>query len=110
MGGRGGDAGCAGGLYNHGFSEESLNEHHAKHGRTFGNISKVEYDEMARQFRDSLPSIDIEEFVAPNGSIYKYNKRTNEFMVHLESGEIITYFKPNNSYRYWMTQRKNYEE
>jgi pyocin large subunit-like protein len=64
---------------------------------------------MAVQLRDSLPNVDIEEFTAPNGSICKYNTRTNEFMVYLKDGEIVTYFKPKNSVKYWMAQRENYE-
>jgi pyocin large subunit-like protein len=110
MGGRGSDAGCVGGYSTHGFSDESLDEHYPKHGRTFGNISKAEYQERALGFRDSLPSAEVEEFVAPNGSIYKYNTRTAEFMVYLDDGEIITYFKPDNPTAYRMTQRVNYEE
>jgi pyocin large subunit-like protein len=110
MGGRGGGAGCDGGYSAHGFSDESLNEHYLKHGKTFGPISKTEYQERALRFRNSLPSTDVEEFVAPNGSVYKYNTKTTEFMVYLDDGEIITYFKPDNPARYWMTQRVNYEE
>ena len=110
MGGRGGAASFAGENSHHGFSDESLNEHYAKHGKTFKSINKEEYAENALRFRDSLPSVDIEEFTASNGSVYKYNSRTKEFMVHLENGEIITYFKPNNPSTYWIKQRVMYEE
>ena len=110
MGGRGGSAGCAGEGSPHGFSDESLNEHFAKHGKKFKGMSKQEYADKALQFRDSLPNVDVERFSAPNGSVYKFNTRTKEFMVHLENGEIITYFVPNNPSAYWMKQRVMYEE
>jgi pyocin large subunit-like protein len=110
MGGRGDAASCSGEYWSRGFSDESLNEHYAKHGRTFGDISKEEYRKSAVQFRDSSPNVDVEEFTAQNESIYKYNTRTKEFMVHLDDGEIITYFKPDNPAVYWMKQRVNYEE
>jgi pyocin large subunit-like protein len=109
MGGGGGGAGCAGENSPHGFSDEALNEHYAKHGKAFGNISKLEYSDKAKKFQDSLPSVDVEEFVAPNGSIYKFNTRTKEFMVYLDDGEIITYFKPDNPSAYWTKQRVIYE-
>ena len=109
MGGGGGGAGCSGDNSPHGFSDESLNEHYAKHGKSFGSISKKDYENNALHFRDAIADVDIEYFSAPNGSTYKFNSRTNEFMVYMDTGEIITYFKPDNPAAYWMTQRVKYE-
>jgi pyocin large subunit-like protein len=109
MGGRGSGASRTQGASRKGFSEESLNKHYAKHSKEFAGLSKDEYAERAVEFRDKLPSVEIEEFTDANCSVYKFNSHTNEFMVYKENGEIITYFIPDNPSEYWMRQKAMYE-
>jgi len=78
-------------------------------GRPEGDISKAEYSSRAIHFRDAPIGRDIEQFVFSSGIIFKYNTKTNEFMIHKPNGEITTYLIPTNPIKYWATQKEQYE-
>jgi pyocin large subunit-like protein len=109
MGGRGGDAGCVGENSKHGFTDAQLNRKYDKHGKEFGNISKDEYSSLAIKLRDSIETETLEQFTTAAGNTFKYNKNTNEFLIHKSNGEITTFFRPTDSYKYWIRQREKYE-
>jgi pyocin large subunit-like protein len=108
MGGRGGVTTITG--EKRGFSDQSLKEHYDKHAKEFPGISKKEYNERAIKFKEEKRSKDIEQFESQTGLTFKFNKRTNEFMIYKRDGEIMTYFNPKNPLSYWKTQRSKYEK
>jgi pyocin large subunit-like protein len=112
MGGRGGKASQSPKSESRkdGFTEESLRNHFEKHREDFPGISEREYARRATEFRDAARTFEIEQFVAKNGITYRYNASSKEFIMFKEDGTIVTYYKPKNPDRYWMTQREKHEE
>ena len=43
-------------------------------------------------------------FTAKNGSVYKFNKETNKFIITSRNGIIVTYFEPERCIDYFYEQ------
>ena len=82
-------------------SEKALQKHLKKHLGEFDGISKKEYVARAKKLRAASLSDKIEKVERSDGSISKYNKDTNEFLVINKNGTIRTYFKPADGEKYW---------
>lgn len=88
-------------------TSRNLDEHFAKHGAEFGNVSKAEYLRMAQQLRDAEPGGDILEIVRPaDGVVSRFDKRSGAFEANDRDGTIRTFFKPNDGEAYFRRQAK----
>jgi hypothetical protein len=84
-----------------------LEEHYAKHGHEFGQVTQEQYLQMAQQLRDSRPGKNILEAKRAHGAA-KFDKRYGWFVAYDTDGTIRTFFIPNTGLRYFERQSKNY--
>jgi len=85
-------------------SEAKYADHYRRHGGDFGKISKGRYLQGARDLLNAKTGKNIQGFVAKDGSLFKYNTKTNEFAIGSQYGTISTYYKPVDGYIYWLDQ------
>lgn len=79
-------------------------EHYAKHGREFGNISPQEYLERAQALRDAPAGGAILQAVTPDGIISRFDRRSGAFGAYNPDRTIRTFFVPNAGERYFHRQ------
>jgi pyocin large subunit-like protein len=91
-------------------SRSQLEEHFAKHGSEFGNITSQQYLELAQQLRDAPKGGDILEAVRTDGVVSKFDKRHGYFGAYNPDRTIRTFFIPNNGERYFWRQLKTAHE
>lgn len=91
-------------------TEKKFNKHIEKHLDKYGDITPEEYLNSARELLASSLSKDVEGFVSKDGFIFKYRKSTNDFAIGRADGKISTLFKPEDGYKYWLQQIKDYKE
>lgn len=89
-------------------TQHLLEEHYAKHGKDFGNITIDEYLRMAQQLRDSRPGKYILEAKRRPGGGAKFDTRNNAFVSYGADGTIRTFFVPNDGIRYFERQQRTY--
>jgi pyocin large subunit-like protein len=85
-------------------SRKQFDEHFAKHGREFGNISQEEYLHRAQALRDAPVGGPILEAVKAGGVITRFDRRTGAFGAYNADRTIRTFFIPNNGERYFHRQ------
>jgi len=85
-------------------SRKQFDEHFAKHGREFGNISQEEYLHRAQALRDVPVGGPILEAVKAGGIITRFDRRTGAFGAYNPDRTIRTFFIPNNGERYFRRQ------
>ena len=85
-------------------SRRQFDEHFAKHGREFGNISQEEYLHRAQELRDAPAGGPILEIAKPDGVITRFDKRSGAFGAYNRDRTIRTFFKPNDGERYFRRQ------
>ena len=93
-------------------SRAQLDEHYAKHGTEFGNISEQDYLRLAQELRDALapPGGPILEARRPNGEFSRFDRRHGYFGAYNPDRTIRTFFIPNNGERYFQRQsRRRYD-
>ncbi len=73
------------------------------HGYDMGYTHITKYSQAAISFANSKDENNI-SFTAKNGSIYKYNNDTNEFLIISKNGKIVTYFEPDRGVEYFYEQ------
>lgn len=78
-------------------------KHFYDHAHEFGFNKITDYSEAAMNFANNTGR-GVKAFKAYNGSIYKYNPKTNEFCIVSREGKIVTYFKPEQGITYFETQ------
>jgi pyocin large subunit-like protein len=88
-------------------THHQLEEHYAKHGHEFGNVTQEQYLQMAQQLRDSRPGRNILVAKRARG-VAKFDKRNGWFVAYDSDGTIRTFFIPNNGLRYFEMQAKNH--
>lgn len=84
-------------------SQELLDSHYERHGKQFGNITKEEYIQGAKDLINSK-SDDVLVKVREDGDILYYHPNTNEFAIKSADGYIRTYFKPSAGIDYFNKQ------
>ena len=92
-------------------SPAQLDEHYAKHGAEFGNISKGEYLRLAQHLRDApvIPGGPILEARRPDGQFTRFDRRNGHFGAYNPDRTIRTFFIPNAGERYfWRQSRRPY--
>lgn len=88
-------------------STRKLEEHYAKHGREFGDISEDDYLRRARELRDRPLGSDVVEAVRPgDGVITRFDRGTGAFGAYEPDGTIRTFFKPDDGEAYFRRQAK----
>jgi pyocin large subunit-like protein len=85
-------------------SRRQFDEHYAKHGREFGNISQQEYLRLAQELRDAPPGGPILEAVKPGGVVSRFDRRNGSFGAYNPDRTIRTFFIPNDGERYFHRQ------
>ena len=85
-------------------SRRQFEEHYAKHGREFGNISRQEYLERAQALRDAPAGGPILQAVTPDGIISRFDRRSGAFGAYNPDRTIRTFFIPNAGERYFHRQ------
>ena len=85
-------------------SRRQFNEHFAKHGREFGNISQEQYLLLAQELRDAPAGGPIQEIAKPDGVITRFDRRSGAFGAYNRDRTIRTFFKPNDGERYFRRQ------
>lgn len=85
-------------------TQRNLDEHYAKHGSEFGNISKAEYLAKAIALRDARPGGPILESVRRDGTITRFDRSHGYFIAFERSGIIRTFFIPVQGERYFRRQ------
>ncbi len=87
-------------------TRRQFEEHYAKHGREFGNISAQQYLRMAQDLRDAPPGGPILEAVKPTGVVTKFDRRNGGFGAYNRDGTIRTFFRPVDGERYFRRQAR----
>ena len=88
-------------------SEYAEVNHFYAHGYDMGYAYIADYSQAAINFANSEDEENI-SFTAENGSIYKYNEDTNEFLIVSKDGRIVTYFEPDRDIEYFYEQFDKY--
>lgn len=91
-------------------SRSAFDEHYAKHGREFGNISQAEYLQRAQALRDAPVGGPILEAVKPGGVFTRFDRHTGAFGAYNRDRTIRTFFIPNDGERYFVRQSKRPDE
>ncbi|TDT45988.1 SPP1 gp7 family putative phage head morphogenesis protein [Fonticella tunisiensis] len=91
-------------------SDKKFNMHVEKHLKEYGDITKEEYLNIARELLASPVKGDIEGFKSKLGFVFRYNKAINDFALGRADGKISTLFKPKDGYKYWVEQVEKYKE
>ncbi len=90
-------------------TQHLLEEHFAKHGHEFGEITRDQYLHMAQQLRDSRPGKNILEAKRVDGGGAKFDKRFGWFVAYDADGTLRTFFIPNEGIRYFERQGRNHD-
>jgi hypothetical protein len=85
-------------------SRRLFEEHFAKHGQEFGNISAREYLARAQALRDAPGGGPILEARTPAGIISRFDRRSGAFGAYNPDRTIRTFFIPNTGERYFRRQ------
>ncbi|MCL2675214.1 MAG: hypothetical protein FWE84_01305 [Firmicutes bacterium] len=88
-------------------SDNNFWDHFERHGEEMGFDTPEQYSTAASQFANNSGK-GIQEFKAKNGSVYKYDPKTNEFMIIDKNGKIVTYFEPDRGEQYFEDQFIDY--
>ena len=89
----------------------NLDRKFKKHGSEWGdgNLTKEAYRKRDNDLIDSKVGGDIDGFVSDEGTIFRYNNRTNEFATAYPDGSVQTLFRPTRGADYWATQINKYK-
>jgi pyocin large subunit-like protein len=85
-------------------SRKQFEEHFAKHGHEFGNITADQYLHLAQELRDAPAGGPILEIAKPDGVVTRFDKRSGAFGAYNRDRTIRTFFKPNDGERYFRRQ------
>ncbi|MFX9008137.1 hypothetical protein ABTN33_19700, partial [Acinetobacter baumannii] len=77
-------------------SRATFDEHFAKHGSEFGNISQEQYLALAQELRDAPAGGAILEQVRDDGQFSRFDKRHGYFGAYNPDKTIRTFFVPND--------------
>jgi len=87
-------------------SRAQLDEHYAKHGREFGNISEDQYLRLAQALRDEPKGGPVLEASGPNGEFSRFDRRNGFFGAYNRDKTIRTFFVPADGERYFHRQAR----
>ncbi|MCH4072362.1 hypothetical protein [Pseudoramibacter sp.] len=87
------------------FNTRTADDHFQRHGSQMGTNTKESYIAHAVKFANHVDRKNNVSFVDKKGTTYKYNKPSNTLVIVTKDGIVITYFKPENGYRYYLNER-----
>ncbi|MET0850394.1 MAG: hypothetical protein ABW020_04610 [Candidatus Rokuibacteriota bacterium] len=100
------EAGRVTGLERTGFrSETHLREHHDKHGREFGTVSRQEYLALAQALRDRPLGPRVIEATRADGVVTRFDRDSGAFIAFDPDGTIRTFLRPRDGEAYFRRQR-----
>lgn len=85
-------------------SKKQFQEHYAKHGQEFGDVTPEQYLALAQQLRDTPKGGDILEDTRADGVITKFDRRRGYFGAYNPDRTIRTFFIPNRGEDYYRRQ------
>jgi pyocin large subunit-like protein len=85
-------------------SQRQLDEHYAKHGQEFGNITRGQYLELAQALRDAPKGGNILQAVRADGVMTRFDRSHGYFGAYNPDGTIRTFFIPNAGESYFRRQ------
>lgn len=85
-------------------SRNQFDEHFAKHGAEFGQVTQQEYLRQAQTLRDEPAGGNVLEIRRPDGTVSRYDRTSGAFIAFNADGTIRTFFKPNNGEAYFRRQ------
>jgi len=85
-------------------SRRQFDEHYAKHGGEFGNISQQGYLARAQALRDAPAGGPILQAVTPDGILSRFDRKSGAFGAYNPDRTIRTFFIPNAGERYFHRQ------
>ena len=88
------------------FNKKTLLDHFERHGAQMSSDTTSSYAAHAIKFANTIDRKYCVSFIDERGSTYKYNKKTNEFAIITKKGVVVTYYKPEKGYKYYMYQKK----
>ena len=88
------------------FNKKTLADHFYRHGEQVGCTTKEGYAAKAVTFANRVDRKNCVSFVDGKGSTYKFNKKSGDFAVITKDGYVVTYFKPKDGYKYYLSQKK----
>lgn len=83
-----------------------LQEHYARHGAEFGDVSQGEYLQRAQALRDAPVGGDVLELLRGDGSVSRFDRASGAFIAFDADGTIRTFFRPNDGERYFRRQAR----
>ncbi len=92
-----------------GFNKKTLDIHVGEHAKQMGCMNANEYVSKVIHFANTVDRENCVSFIAKNDSTYKYNRKTNEFAIITKDGYVVTYYKPEKGYQYYLKEKKNKE-
>jgi hypothetical protein len=87
-------------------SARRLDEHYAKHGSEFGDVSREEYLRRAQQLRDAPARGDILELRRGDGTTSRFDRESGAFIAFDADGTIRTFFRLNDGAAYFRRQAR----
>jgi pyocin large subunit-like protein len=87
-----------------------LDEHFARHGGEFGNISRADYLRRAQALRDAPAGGDVLEIRRIDGVVSRFDRATGAFIAFDTDGTIRTFFRPNDGEAYFRRQARRRPE
>lgn len=91
-------------------SQHQLDEHYAKHGSEFGNITRGQYLELAQALRDAPKGGNIMQAIRADGVTTRFDRSHGYFGAYNPDGTIRTFFIPNNGESYFRRQASKAHE
>ena len=90
------------------FDPTYLMKHVQDHIADYPGFSVEDYQNHARELLNSAVGGDIEGFTSEAGTVFRYNKATNDFATARPNGVIQTLYKPTRERQYWLDQIEKY--
>lgn len=94
------------------FNARRSREKYQKHSRDKGmrkHFGKITYEQYVSNAVNLSSRTDgVEEMKLKDGRHYKYDAKTNEFLLVVKN-RIITYFSPDDESAYWRRKQKEYK-
>lgn len=86
-------------------SPRKLDEHFAKHGGEFGDVTREGYLRLAQELRDRPAGGDVLELVRDgDGVVTRFDRASGAFGAYEPDGTIRTFFKPDDGEAYFRRQ------
>jgi len=87
-------------------TQHLLQEHYARHGKDFGQITIEQYLHLAQQLRDAHPGKIVLETKRPTGGGAKFDRRRGWFVSYDADGTLRTFFVPKDGIHFFDSQAR----